>query len=260
MIHIYKWWNLIISNDKYFALKNKFYPKQTEKKYDLLFCDNCAYLKIKSFANNKTLSDFLSNAFDTIKINKAENLIIDVRDNFGGASRCVDTLLSYLTNTQYQQYQAIGVKISDAIKQKYKIKDTTLFNKIKDKNNGQMFYYSDDMLSKKVVNRNHKFNGKVFVLINENTYSAAATFAGVVKEFNLGKIIGTAETGGTIEYFGDFLFFGLPNTKMRFFVSPKIFKQYGNEDINKGVSPNINIKVGYKYDDIVKISQVINNL
>lgn len=94
------------------------------------------------------------------------------------------------------------------------------------------------------------------MLINENTYSAASTFAGVIKKFRLGKIIGATQTGGTIKYYGDFLFFKLPNSKMKFFISPKEFIQYGGYNLNQGVYPDIKIK---KNSDLLKIIESITN-
>jgi len=63
----------------------------------------------------------------------------------------------------------------------------------------------------------------------------------VIKEFELGQIVGQT-TGGTIQYYGDFLMFKLPKTGMEFFISPKIFKQYGGNNIKKGVKPDIIIQ------------------
>ena len=80
----------------------------------------------------------------------------------------------------------------------------------------QLFYYDDTMLVKMPVHRQNRYNGSLFVLIDDKTFSAASTFAGVIKEYNIGKIVGYSATGGTIEYYGDFLLFKLPNTKMEF--------------------------------------------
>ncbi len=249
-----------IQNSEYFSLKNKLYPKKAEKKYDLIFLDSLSFavLKIKSFADKQRLPKYLSKAFESIKAHRSQNLIIDIRDNWGGTSSCVDTLLSYLTNKPYKQYKSIGLKISDTIKSKYKQRDLELFDKIKNKPKGQIFYYSEDMLHKSVLNRNNRFKGNVFVLINDKTYSASATFTGVMKHYNLAKIVGFNATGGTIEYYGDFIFLTLPNTKMSFFVSPKVFVQYGNKEINNGVLPDIMVRENQRYKDIVKMLKLNN--
>jgi len=250
-----------VTNSKYFKLRNKLFPKQIEEKYKLSFYknNNFAYLKIKSFADKIKLSTFLSAAFDTIIDMGSKNLVIDVRDNLGGTSDCVDTLLSYLTDKQYKQYSSIGLRICDDIKEKYKNKKPKLYEKIKDLNNDKLFYFNDSMLIKTPVLRKNIFHGNIFILINNMTYSAASTFAGVIREYEIGKIVGQTPTGGTIEYYGDFLLFKLPNTKMNFFVSPKIFRQYGGNVLNKGVLPDIMIQESEDLDIPMIIESLITN-
>ncbi|MBN2750511.1 MAG: hypothetical protein JXR57_13535 [Bacteroidales bacterium] len=243
-----------VNNQDYFVLRNKFYPQKTEEKYQLNFLNNdsISYLRIKSFADTKVLSDFLSNAFDSIGKKAIKNLIIDIRNNPGGTSDGVDTLLSYLITKQYRQYKSIGLRVSNEIKSKYENKKPVLFNMIKHFEDNQLFYYNDTMLIKTPVHRKNSYNGNLFVLINDKTFSAASTFAGVIKEYNLGTIVGQTETGGTIEYYGDFLLFQLPNTKMEFFISSKLFIQYGGADLDKGVFPSINIVENERIENIVK--------
>lgn len=247
-----------INNSQYFQLKKRLYPEENEKKYKLQFFNNkkWAYLKIKTFSEKTKLSIFLINTFDTIQKNKSKNLLIDLRNNFGGTSDCVDSLLSYLTKEEYRQYKAIKLRISDTIKVKYKMKDVRLYREIINKQGGQFFSYVDSLLVKKPQRRESIFCGNIYVLINENTYSAASTFAGVTKKFRLGKIIGATQTGGTIKYYGDFLFFKLPNSKMKFFISSKEFIQYGGCNLNQGVYPDIKIK---KNSDLLKIIESITN-
>jgi len=241
-----------VNNSEYFALKNKKYPKLKEEKYKISFWDknNFAYLKIKSFADKKTLSVFIKEAFDTIKTVRCKNLIIDIRNNFGGTSDAVDTLLSYLTNKPYKQYLSIGLRTSDDIKLKYKNTKPELYNKISHLSD-TLFYYTDSMLLKEPCFRKNKFTGNIFVLVNTKTFSAASTFAGIMKQYKLGKIIGESGTGGTIKYYGDFLFFKLPNTKMDFFISTKQFIQFGGNNLNKGVYPDILVKKNNNIKEII---------
>ncbi len=243
-----------VNNQDYFVLRNKFYPQKTEEKYQLHFLNNdsIAYLKIKSFADKKVLSDFLSNAFDSIGKKAFKNLIIDIRNNPGGTSDGVDTLLSYLITKQYKQYKLIGLRVSNEIKSIYENKKPTFYNMIKYFEDNQLFYYEDTMLIETPVHRQNRYNGNLFVLINDKTFSAASTFAGVIKEYNLGKIVGQTETGGTIAYYGDFLLFKLPNTKMEFFISSKFFIQYGGTKLDKGVFPSINIDENETIENIMK--------
>ena len=67
-----------------------------------------------------------------------------------------------------------------------------------------------------------RFGGRVFLLTGPNTFSSAADFAAVVKDYEIGTIIGE-ETGGLRQCFGDRLRFSLPYSGIGFGVSHKRF-------------------------------------
>jgi len=89
----------------------------------------------------------------------------------------------------------------------------------------------------KPLTNHFRFTGKLFLLTDKTTASAAATFSGIFKEKNLGVIIGE-ETGGTIDYFGDYWELSTPNTEITFCISPKQFIQYGGTEFKRGVIPD----------------------
>ncbi len=228
-----------VSNSKYFELKNKLYPPVKKKSFELAFSkkNKLACIKIASFYDSKKLCPFLKHAFDSIKENKCEYLIIDVRDNGGGKSSAVDSLLNYLTSKAYTQYKSIAIRPSLELKSKYMNGKPTTYKLIADISTDTLYHVNDSLL----VHTPHKmaspFTGQVFVFVNGRSNSAAATFTGAVKRYQIGKIIGV-RTGGTIKYYGDFLSFTLPNTGLKFVVSAKEFIQYGNRKWTEGVLPD----------------------
>jgi len=194
-----------------------------------------AVMKIKTFGDLDGFCVFADSAFAEIKNSRVENLVIDVRNNGGGRSIVVDSLLNYITDKEYSQYKKIEIRISPELKERYKEKYPERYDWI----NG---YSVDDLviaehnLTKPQI-KNKRFNGNLFLLINNTSFSAAATFAGLFKELKLGIIIGE-ETGGTIAYYGDFWYLKTPKTGITFYVSPKRFIQYGGTDFNRGVIPD----------------------
>ncbi|PKQ60712.1 hypothetical protein BZG02_18495 [Labilibaculum filiforme] len=228
-----------LTNDQYFALKNQ-YPNPQQNQYKLEFSKNnqVANLSIKSFFGDDNFYTFLSNSFDSIKQKECCTLILDVKNNPGGRSCAVDSLLNYLTNKPYGQYASIGIRVSDEIKTLYKTKYPQLYNIINHLNNNTIYNLKDSTLIHIPTPKKSLFNGDLFVIINERTNSAAATFAGVVKENKLGVIVGNKPTGEHLKYYGDFISFKLPNTKLEFFISPKEFIQFGGTNFNAGVEPD----------------------
>lgn len=212
-------------------------PKADNKLYNLQIDDNrkTATLKIKSFADLKGFCSFARNAFSKISPHKVENLIIDVRNNSGGRSIVVDSLMTYLTDKQYTQYKKIETRISKELKDRYKKRYPNRVDWINQYSNDELVTQEKNIV--KPGKNNLRFKGKLYLLINQRSYSAAATFAGLYKELKMGSIIGE-ETGGTISYYGDFWMMQTPNTKIRFHISPKRFIQYGGNDLNRGVIPD----------------------
>ena len=207
-----------------------------------------AVLKIGSFGQLEAFCAFADSAFSAFSNNNIQNLVIDVRGNAGGRSIVVDSLMNYLTGREYAQYRKIEIRASEALKERYKEKYPDQYSWLNQ--------YAVDELVVPDINptlpkdKSLRFSGNMFLLTDKHTFSAAATFAGLFKELELGTIVGE-ETGGTIEYYGDYWFMKTPNTGITFYVAPKKFTQYGNENPKQGVIPDHKVKnIG---DDILHV-------
>lgn len=212
-------------------------PKTNQDYYSLYINQSkeTAILKIKSFGDLDGFCVFADSAFLKLKENKIKNLIIDIRDNGGGRSIVVDSLMNYLTYKSYAQYKKIETRISPDLKEYYEERYPNRLDWINSYDIDDFVVLDYQMEQPQI--KDIRFEGNLFLLTNASTYSAASTFAGVFKNLKLGKIIGE-ETGGKISYFGDFWFLSAPNSKIKFYVSPKRFIQYGGEEYDKGVIPD----------------------
>jgi C-terminal processing protease CtpA/Prc len=215
-------------------------PTESKETYSLdIHPDkSMAVFRIGSFADLNGFCAFADSAFKQIQTLQIQNLILDVRDNSGGRSIVVDSLMDYLTAKPYAQYKQIEMRVSQELKDYYKVRYPNKFDWINSLANNEV------VVSRPDVTLPHdsklRFEGNLFLLTNTGTYSAASTFAGVFKDLELGTIIGE-ETGGTIAYYGDFWFLQTPNSKIKFHVSPKRFVQFGGADYDRGVLPNLQV-------------------
>ena len=212
-------------------------PKTTTAYYNLSFDkdQNTAILTIGTFADLKRFCSFAKDAFAEINNKNVEHLIIDVRNNGGGRSIVVDSLMNYLTPKEYSQYKEIETRVSNELIERYKEKYPERIEWINQYSINDLV--SQDQITKYPTQNTLSFNGNLYLLTNKTSFSAAATFAGLFKELKLGTIIGE-ETGGTISYYGDFWYMKTPNIGITFYVSPKHFIQYGGTDYNRGVVPD----------------------
>jgi carboxyl-terminal processing protease len=119
------------------------------------------YIKINRFA--ETTADEFHKALATIKSQGAKTVIVDVRDNGGG-------------------YLEKAVEIADEF-----LKDGQLIVKTKNKKNREdKTYATDEGIFEE---------GKVYILINENSASASEILAGAIQDNDRGTIIGRRSFG-----------------------------------------------------------------
>ena len=182
-------------------------------------------MKISSFADADKLSEFLKTSFQQLQSYHVDSLLIDVRDNGGGRSSSVDSLMNYLTNKPYKLYNKIFQKISEDIKNDFKKGYSYSYDEIKNLPNGQL--YNLDIPFTEPRKQNMLYSGKVIVYANDKTYSAASTFVSLIKCLQIGTIIG--HTGSPKIYFADFLQFKLPNIQIEYYVPIKKFYDCGTE-------------------------------
>jgi len=191
-----------------------------------------AVLEITTFSNPdikrdsqyKTLQKFLTYSFAEIEKLGIKNVIIDVSKNGGGTEGNEGLLYSYFGNN-YQKYLKVRAKTQKAILDNGVDKpivlktfgwlEKTFYNSKKDDGSyerkpnagfGLMAYKNEPQ---------HRFKGKVFVIISPITYSGGSEFSNMMYSQGLATFVGE-ETGGG--YFGNTSGYGqlltLPNSKI----------------------------------------------
>lgn len=180
---------------------------------------NIALMKIRNFYPLSPKDDykqFLRESFLRIKNNKTEHLIVDLRDNEGGMDRWGALLYSYLTDKKFNYYRELrlsGVKFTTG---PYldKPKFFGILKLLVRKKDGKYYWTRHKNLKVQKPQRN-PYNGKVYVLVNGNSYSVTAEFAAIAKSNNRALFFGQ-ETGGAYEgnNSGTFAFVNLPNSRL----------------------------------------------
>ncbi len=211
----------ILSDEKNRAIYNQSGAEPTME-YKLL-SPQIFYLHIKQFSPT-TIEELLS---ITQKVDKGETLntlILDLRDNVGGAIDGLPYFLGpFIGNDQYA-YQFFHQEVREDFKTKIGWLPTLIRYK------------------------------KVVVLINENTQSSAEVMAAVLKKYNVGVLVGTTTKGwGTVEKVFNLNGQFDPNAKYSAFLAHSLTLRDDNQPIEgKGVEPNINIKNNGWEDELTK--------
>jgi hypothetical protein len=211
-----------------------------------------AYMDINSFEGMSDKNEvvrfwqFLEKSFKEINKKKVQHLVIDLRNNPGGMIYNAHLLLNYISEENIAS--DFQVKSSQLLKE---TKNQSVFNfflknfdnssyasKIAHTPVGSFIRFSSK--DHFIANQRLKFKGKVYLMVNGTTFSAAGLFTKFFKEHNLGVIVGE-ECGASPTFsFGNVALFDLPHTGLQVYVPTAIVVNDKLHDYaNRGIMPDI---------------------
>lgn len=155
-------------------------------------------------------TDRLLEFFSAVRDNNIGNIAVDLRSNGGGTTEVINEFLRYINISDYKLFGGTDIR-----------------------NGGNLISYRDEIIPNKHVE--NAFDGKVYVLTSQYTFSSAMDFAMVIHDNGIGKVIGEMP-GNMPTAYGDKLSFQLPESKLVLSVS---YKKFYRVDINKSEEPLI---------------------
>lgn len=226
-------------------------------------------LRIFTMASNADDPDFnlfstyLDSLFLSFKEENVRNLVIDIRNNPGGNDPTYEKVFTYLTdhsfreNTEayiifnqlpYPQYYKWNS--TDKSNQKRELKDLngyfqTIFSVKKGKQ-----YHQHPQFNPVYTPDSNRFNGKIYLLINEDVGSAASHFASLVRGHSDAVIVGVETSGGYYGHNGHFpVEYVLPNSKIttRFSIVhvTQDAPQKSMQPVGRGIMPDHQVTQSY---------------
>ncbi|MTI30330.1 S41 family peptidase [Xanthovirga aplysinae] len=238
----------------------KLYSKTRSKKWKFSFLkdlESTAKLVFPKFAgkniNNEeqahaAMVKFMNHSLEKIQKKNIKNLIIDLRSNPGGWDIMGTTLMSYLLQKNDSiSYYGPAYTVTDSTKF-FKYSDLSEYNQkhVKDElipqADGTFMLNPKYNQSHGYVHKNQNaFAGKIYLLINESTASAAAEFAAVAKSNGIGILVGS-ETNGTYGGQNGTSFVRMSLTHSKIWVKTPLVKVQNAvksiQPMNRGVFPD----------------------
>ncbi len=221
--------------------------------------DDTALLTIKHFRFQREQFQealkLIDSIFLELKEKDVRRLIIDVRDNGGGNSSVANHITDYLTEKSTYSFRSMkwrsSQQVRNFVRENLKLGEHSFYSPkilemLEDLEIGDFLEY-DCRKTYKSINEKNVFQGDVVVLSNPMCFSSTTAFLCMIRDFNLGRIIGT-ESGGKPNHYGDCYTFYLPNTGLRVTVSQKFFVRVSGNEADNRVIPDI-----YMSDDEIDI-------
>jgi C-terminal processing protease CtpA/Prc len=191
---------------------------------------NTALLRIPSFdiALRDRFLAFLEQSFAQVAADKVTRLLIDIRENGGGARDLSDPLLSYLTDARYTPTSKVKARIT-----------AENAARVPGSQPGQVIDLPFPQWVEPTA-RPWRFAGELYVLFGARTYSQAIVFATIVQDFGIGKLVGE-ETAGLANQTGQVTKTTLPNTGLSVQAPIYIFYRAKPRIGESGVAPDITL-------------------
>lgn len=205
-----------------------------------LFSKEIAYLRPGDFGGDlQKYKLFIDSSFVEVKNKKSKNLIIDLRNHSGGDDSFGDYLVSYIADRSFKWSSKFQLKTSKHLKEHTrKHRDTTerYWKSILEHKNGEIYDYDFGFYEPQPLSK--RFKGKVYVLVNRQSYSQSTVTAAQIQDYGFGTIVGE-ETGEYPNLFASIYNYQLPKTGIVVEVSKGKINRVNGIENNKGVMPNI---------------------
>ncbi|MEM9895604.1 MAG: S41 family peptidase [Bacteroidota bacterium] len=257
------------------SIANARYPRSSQQQKLLNFSilpNDIGYLKLNSFSKSEIkegkqrFKKFLKESFNALEGGKVNKLILDLRGNGGGEDHYGALVCKYLLQEPFRYYLRM-----EATTRKFNYKQYSynkgyniigkLLKKDKEAEGFYTYNFSRQLKTQKPFKNN--FTGKVVVLIDGGTFSAATECTSILHANQRALFIGD-ETGGG--YFGNnsALMYGirLPNSKISYYL-PVIRYFVAVEDetlVGRGLIPDISLPRTYEHfisaeDEVLELAK-----
>ena len=251
---------------KEFIVKNNSPRYEKDFDYSIEQERDLAVMEINTFEFQfERYDSLLKSSFKDIKQCGVNNLIIDVRSNHGGNGNLIGTLVDYLTDQPYISDGGSEVKTSEAtlecytthpvfvnaIEQARKAEGGSsdfieFVNCFLEKPAGTITTFPEKITTPK--QNEYRFDGTLYVLTSANTFSGGTGFSVIIKDNDIGYIVGSETSDNPTDY-GCIMLFELPNTKINIQNSTLYTIRPAGYDDGHGVIPDF--KVAPTYRDMV---------
>lgn len=218
-----------------------------------IYDDKTAVLKAGSFVTWKMELDwqaFIKDAFQRIKAEGVQGLVLDMRGNSGGDPKVPAALLAEIATTAFEapsQQEVLQIQtVPEDLRQYLGTWDSSFYDwrdKTTPLGDGRYVLTSDDRTNASVPANPDAFTGKVVMLVDRAASSATFTMAKMLKESGRATLVGETTGGNQRGITGGAIFFlNLPGSGLEVDL-PVIGYYPEGEQPDAGIEPDVYVTV-----------------
>lgn len=207
--------NDFVSWDEFVKIRNEYYTQSAPKDfvyYDIDEQKSLAVLTLTQCTYNQTYIDCVNSMFTEVKEKNIKNVAVDLRGNGGGSSLVGNEFVKYLPVDSYSDCSF-------------------------DWRCGFITFHVNSGKIKNKRNKNLTFEGNVYILTDNDSFSSARDFAMLIQDNNLGKIVGEP-SANSVNCYGEVTYFYLPNSGLFVQISTKKFYRIDGSSTDDYVMPD----------------------
>jgi C-terminal processing protease CtpA/Prc len=206
-------------------------PVRDDFRFELIAPGTMLFTWLAFEDEDDRFGDFLEEMFSVARDSNIRALIIDIRQNRGGAAACGDAVLAYLAESPFTQLQNVEVTVSEEVRAEFRSYIPALLRWLPlqyvhpllrplwTADPGQTVVVETDFVGRSPDAP--EFDGDVYLLTGPGTMSSASLFAATMKKLDLVTIVGE-ETGGYATMYGNVIDARLPNSGLKVWIPTSV--------------------------------------
>ncbi|MEM1080361.1 MAG: S41 family peptidase [Pseudomonadota bacterium] len=199
--------------------------------FNFSIVDDVAVLKVDSFDRSLEAEflAFLESSFQAITDSGSRHVVVDLRENGGGAEELSSPLMTYLTDQRIASLSEITARIT--AENQALIPGASL---------GDVVSVPFENWIEPTATLANRFEGEVFILVGPNTYSQSIVFAAAAQDAGIAKIVGRP-TEGAVNQTGQVQRFELPESGLLALAPIYMFTRASGETGRSPLMPDMTL-------------------
>lgn len=192
-------------------------------------------LTVRSLTQPRRVERGVQNALRSVQADAVDGIVMDLRENHGGATQAAIHLLAPFTRQRVKLTRQKSWKISDTYKAHLQRQGLDGSGYLRARSGKTIDIEYD---AEALPEARYRFDGPVSVVVGARTFSAAVKLADAAQHYGIATIIGS-ETGGRPSSFGEGYRFRLPNSNLQAMASTAYFVRLNGREADRGVIPDV---------------------